>query len=356
MMRKVRVELGERSYDITIGSGALSELPEGDGKRTLLVMDSTVKALHGARILASLGGKPEEVFTFPAGEASKRPETAVDICRFAARLKFDRKCRFAAAGGGVTGDLAGFAAAVYMRGIEFIQIPTTLLAAVDSGVGGKTGTDIPEGKNLIGAFHQPAGVFTDTRLLATLPPAELRNGLAEIVKTAVILDPELFELLERNKDRLVSSPDLEELYPEIIRRCCELKGKVVSRDEKESGLRAVLNYGHTFGHAVELLSSYTLPHGQAVAVGMAAAGELAVLRGVWKREDADRQNRLLAALGLPVKVPPRCLACDLVNAMRGDKKNVGGAIRVVLCSGIGSSNLPEAADEKELLAAWEAIR
>ncbi|MBQ9501931.1 MAG: 3-dehydroquinate synthase [Lentisphaeria bacterium] len=355
-MKTVGVDLGTRSYDIVIGAGALAELGRLSRKRTLTVMDSTVKALHGAKILASAGGSPEEVFSFPAGERSKTPETAVEICRCAARLKFDRSCRFAAAGGGVTGDLTGFAAAIFMRGIEFIQIPTTLLAAVDSGVGGKTGADIPEGKNLVGAFHQPAGVFIDTRLLTTLPASELGNGLAEIVKTAVILDPELFELLENSADRLVSRPDFEELYPEIIRRCCELKGMIVAEDEKESGRRAVLNYGHTFGHAVELLSDYTLPHGQAVAIGMAAASHLAVLRGLWKQSDADRQNRLLSRLGLPVKVPPRCRTCDLVNAMRADKKNVGGAIRVVLCSAVGSSRLPEAAGDGELAAAWEMIR
>ncbi len=355
-MKIVGVELGTRSYDIVIGAGALGEIGRLKPKRTLPVMDSTVKALHGAKILSALGGDTGEFFTFPAGERSKTPETAIEICRCAARLKFDRTCRFAAAGGGVTGDLTGFAAAVFMRGVEFIQIPTTLLAAVDSGVGGKTGADIPEGKNLVGAFHQPAGVFIDTRLLTTLPASELGNGLAEIVKTAVILDADLFALLEDSADRLVSAPDFEELYPEIIRRCCELKGAIVSEDEKESGRRAVLNYGHTFGHAVELLSNYTLPHGQAVAVGMAAAAELAVMRGLWTRSDADRQNRLLARLGLPVKVPPRFRACDLVNAMRADKKNSGGSIRVVLCSAIGTSRLPEAADENELAAAWEMCR
>ena len=191
-MNKVRVELGPRSYDITIGSGALKEIK--NNKRTLAVMDSNVKALHSKAVLTALG--TEEMFSFPAGESSKSPETAINICRHAAGLNFDRKCRFAAAGGGVTGDLTGFAAAIYMRGIDFIQIPTTLLAAVDSSVGGKTGADIPEGKNLIGAFHQPSAVYIDTNLLMTLPQAELGNGLAEIVKTAVILDAELFAKLE----------------------------------------------------------------------------------------------------------------------------------------------------------------
>ena len=200
-MNKVRVELGSRSYDIIIGSGALKEVKSD--KRTLPVMDSNVKELHSKAVLAALN--TEEFFSFPAGESSKSPETAIDIYRYAAQLNFDRKCRFAAAGGGVTGDLTGFAAAIYMRGIEFIQIPTTLLAAVDSSVGGKTGADIPEGKNLIGAFHQPSAVYIDTNLLMTLPQKELGNGLAEIVKTAVILDSELFEKLEENPAFLTSS-------------------------------------------------------------------------------------------------------------------------------------------------------
>ena len=200
-MNKVRVELGSRSYDIIIGSGALKEVKSD--KRTLPVMDSNVKELHSKAVLSALN--TEEFFSFPAGESSKSPETAIDICRYAAQLNFDRKCRFAAAGGGVTGDLTGFAAAIYMRGIEFIQIPTTLLAAVDSSVGGKTGADIPEGKNLIGAFHQPSAVYIDTNLLMTLPQKELGNGLAEIVKTAVILDSELFEKLEENPAFLTSS-------------------------------------------------------------------------------------------------------------------------------------------------------
>lgn len=351
-MNKVRVELGPRSYDIVIGNGVLNEIK--NDKRTLAVMDSNVKGLHEKTVLSALN--TNEVFSFPAGESSKSPETAINICRHAAQLNFDRKCRFAAAGGGVTGDLTGFAAAIYMRGIEFIQIPTTLLAAVDSSVGGKTGADTPEGKNLIGAFHQPSAVYIDTDLLMTLPPIELGNGLAEIVKTAVILDSELFAKLEENPAHLNTTGAFQTRYPDIITRCCELKGMIVSEDEKESGRRTILNYGHTFGHAVELLSNYTLPHGQAVAIGMAAAGALAVMLGVWKQEDLKRQNQLLAALDLPVKVPSGYSTSDLVAAMRRDKKNQNGVIRTVLCSAIGSALLPVDAGEKDLAAAWEKIR
>ena len=353
-MNTVKVEPGSRAYTIFIGSGALNEIKNSDPKRTLTVMDSTVKKLHGRQIQNALDNG--ELFSFAAGESSKTPETVINICRHAARLNFDRHCRFAAAGGGVTGDLTGFAAAIYMRGIEFIQIPTTLLAAVDSSVGGKTGADIAEGKNLIGAFHQPSAVYIDTDLLMTLPAAELGNGLAEIVKTAVILDRELFARLEKNPAGLLDKSAFQQRYTEIITRCCELKGMIVSEDEKENGRRAILNYGHTFGHAVELLSNYSLPHGQAVSIGMAAAGELAVMLGVWQRTDLERQNRLLAALGLPIKVPAKYRTCDLVAAMRRDKKNQNGITKVVLSPEIGSALLPVDSDEKDLAAAWEKIK
>lgn len=353
-MKTVRVELGARSYDIVIGSGIIGKTELSGSKRTLLVTDSNVEKLHATEIQSATGA--EKIFSFTAGESSKKPETALDICRFAAQLGFDRKCRFAAAGGGVTGDLTGFAAAIYMRGIEFIQIPTTLLAAVDSSVGGKTGADIPEGKNLVGSFHQPSKVIIDTSFLKTLPAEELGNGLAEIVKTAVILDAELFRSLENDPCSLLKKPDFNIRYPEIIGRCCELKGMIVAEDEKESGRRAILNYGHTFGHAVELLSNYTLPHGRAVAIGMAAAGELAVMRGVWKKEDAQRQKNLLCALGLPVSLPAGYDTAALIAAMRRDKKNSNGEIKVVLCSGIGEAMLPVGVGESELFRAWEMIK
>jgi 3-dehydroquinate synthase len=353
-MNTARVESSGFSYDIFIGGGALNEIRNRSSKRTLTVMDSTVKKIHGKQIQSALGA--EDIFTFPAGESSKTPETVINICRHAAHLNFDRTCRFAAAGGGVTGDLTGFAAAIYMRGIEFIQIPTTLLAAVDSSVGGKTGADIAEGKNLVGAFHQPSAVYIDTDLLMTLPETELGNGLAEIVKTAVILDRELFAKLEKNPAGLLNNSAFQQRYPEIITRCCELKSMIVSEDEKEHGRRAILNYGHTFGHAVELLSNYTLPHGQAVSIGMAAAGELAVMLGVWKKTDLEQQNKLLAAFGLPVKVPAKYRTCDLVAAMRRDKKNQNGITKVVLCPEIGSAMLPVDSDEKDLAAAWEKIK
>ena len=353
-MKTARVELGSKSYDILIGSGVLQQLEQFSGRKIMLVIDSNVERIHGSVIRQSL--KPDSSFVIPAGESSKTPEYPISVCRQAAGENFDRRSLFAAAGGGVTGDLCGFASAIFMRGTDFIQIPTTLLASVDSSVGGKTGADLPEGKNLVGAFHQPIGVFIDTEMLKSLPVREIRNGLAEIVKTAVIADAGLFELLENHAAYLVENPDFDSVYPEIIERCCTLKGKVVSEDEKESGLRAILNYGHTFGHALELLSNFAIAHGEAVSVGMAAAGELACQRGVWSRNDLLRQNRLLESLGLPVHLPGEFDVSDLISAMRRDKKNQNNAIRVVLCSAIGSALLPIAVPEEEIARAWEAIR
>ena len=255
MMERIQVGLGDRAYEIVIGPGARALAADLTGRRNFLVTDSRVAELWGswaAKEIPQAGS-----FVFPAGERHKTPETVVSICRRAAELRFDRKARFVALGGGVVGDMTGFAAAIYMRGAGFVQIPTTLLAMVDSSVGGKTGVDIPEGKNLIGAFHQPEQVLIDPDFLATLPPGELRCGLAEILKTGVIFDEALFAELERDLDSLTVAPDYARFVP-LIRRSCELKAQVVAADEREAGIRALLNYGHTFGHAVELLSDFSI--------------------------------------------------------------------------------------------------
>ncbi len=349
-MEKVTVALGKRAYDIWIGPDALELLGPGKGK-TLLATDSNVERLWGASVRARL--KVTEKFVFPAGEEAKNIGTAMELCSLAARRRFDRGGRFLALGGGVTGDLTGFAAAVYMRGVEFVQIPTSLLAMVDSSVGGKTAVDIPEGKNLVGAFHQPAQVLIDPRFLATLPKEELRNGLAEAVKTAVILDPKFFDYLESQGASLLENPDFEHVYPEIIRRCCELKAGVVAGDECEQGRRAILNYGHTFGHAVELLSNFSVPHGAAVAVGMVVAGELNRKLERWSRIDMLRQKVLLAALGLPTALPSEFAPAAVLEAMRADKKNAGGAIRVVLPKKIGDAEMVAGVPEKLLLEVLE---
>jgi len=246
-----------------------------------------------------------------------------------------------ALGGGVVGDLTGFASAIYMRGIGFIQIPTTLLAMVDSSVGGKTGADLPSGKNLIGAFHQPEQVIIDTDVLKTLPTGEAINGLAEVIKYGVIMDAELFTQLEAVKAKI---------NREIISRCCGLKAKIVAEDEKESGIRAILNYGHTFGHAIELLSRFEISHGSAIAIGMAMAGALSTIAGIWKPTDQERQEHLLQMAGLPVRVSgfePKAI----FKAMQSDKKKLGNQLTLVIPVAIGKVELCRDLNEEQILEA-----
>ena len=332
-MERIQVGLGDRAYEIVIGPGARALAADLTGRRNFLVTDSRVAELWGswaAKEIPQAGS-----FVFPAGERHKTPETVVSICRRAAELRFDRKARFVALGGGVVGDMTGFAAAIYMRGAGFVQ-----------SVGGKTGVDIPEGKNLIGAFHQPEQVLIDPDFLATLPPGELRCGLAEILKTGVIFDEALFAELERDPDSLTVAPDYARFVP-LIRRSCELKAQVVAADEREAGIRALLNYGHTFGHAVELLSDFS--------IGMCCAGELAARLGLWTRKEAERQKRAIAALGLPVALPRHCTVPAMLEAMRRDKKNRDGAIALVLPRRIGAAEVNRDVADAEIGAALEAV-
>ena len=349
-MQKIEIALGERSYEVTVGSG-VRELAARIPGRRLLAADSTVARLYGNWAESVIA--PEVFATFPAGEESKTFATVAGFCSRAAAARLDRRSVFIAMGGGVTGDLVGFAAAIYMRGVDFYQIPTTLLAMVDSSVGGKTGADLPEGKNLIGAFHQPKLVLIDPDFLNTLPVREIRCGLAEIIKTGVILDADLFAALEKDPASLTGRIDPGRCT-KIIRRCCECKAGVVEADEREAGVRAILNYGHTFGHAVEMLSGFSISHGEGVAIGMSAAAELAVARGTLTRVDAERQRRLLEAVGLPVALPREYSIPAVLDAMTRDKKSSGGRIRVVLPEGIGRAGVvtPEV---PELAAALEAI-
>ncbi|MCP3964843.1 MAG: 3-dehydroquinate synthase [Lentisphaerae bacterium] len=358
LMENLKVQLEERSYDIIIAAGVLKKVNEvladfAAARRCLIVTDSNVQPLYESTLklgLAEIGAETAD-YVYPAGEEHKTPETVVDICRKGVRSGLDRKSLIVALGGGVCGDMAGFAAAMYMRGIGFIQIPTTLLSMVDSSVGGKTGTDLPEGKNLIGAFWQPQIVVIDPETLKTLPAEEVCCGLAEVVKYGMILDEEFFSLLEKNIDKL-KSLDMG-FYTKIIRRCCELKAEVVSKDEREGGLRAILNYGHTFGHALELLSNFEVAHGKAVSMGMAIAAELAADTGRISKELAERQNALLKKLDLPVKAPAGFDAEEVYNAMMQDKKTLGKIIRVVLPDAIGKVSIVKGL-EKDIVT--KAIR
>lgn len=354
-VKQIHVALGDRSYDIMLKAGILQDLnavltPFCSNRSTLVVTDSNVKPLYIDKIRQT-GNCGCAKFVFPAGEKYKTIATVADICREAVRCGLDRKSVILALGGGVCGDMAGFAAAVYMRGIDFIQIPTTLLAMVDSSVGGKTGVDLPEGKNLVGAFWQPRAVIIDPETLKTLPAAEVRNGLAEVVKYGMIQDWEFFRLLEKNPDAL-KNLDMD-FYTRVIKRCCELKAEVVAQDEREGGLRAILNYGHTFGHAVELLSNFSIAHGTAVSIGMAVAAELAVMTRRISREYAARQNLLLENLGLPVRIPAGFEPEKIYGAMLHDKKTLGAKVKLVLPVGNGAVSIVSDVD-KELII--QAIR
>jgi len=339
-MIQLQVGLGERAYPILIEEGLLGRLgvdlkTRALAKRFGVIADSYVAELFGEQLLASLAaaGVAAELLTFPRGEESKHLGTVGALAGSLARRGFDRKDGLIALGGGVTGDITGFLAASYMRGIPFVQIPTTLLAQVDSSVGGKTGVDIPEGKNLVGAFYQPRCVYIDSRVLKALPASELLNGLAEVIKYGVIHDRQLFDHLAAAREDILglSLPVLEK----VIATCCSIKARVVEADEREADLRRILNFGHTIGHAVEVASDYTLAHGLAVAMGMVAAGKLAVGKGLFEREQADMLKRLIADYGLPVAIPEELDRGRIRKYLLTDKKTVGGRPFFVLPTEIG---------------------
>jgi len=339
-MQTVHVGLDERSYPIRIGRGQLAGIGEdlrrrAIGKRFIVIADSTVARLYGGEVLASLrdAGFVPDIVSFPAGEQSKTLATIADLASRLARLGVDRKDALVALGGGVTGDITGFLAASYMRGIPFVQVPTTLLAQVDSSVGGKTGVDIPEGKNLVGAFYQPRAVYIDTGVLRTLPAAELLNGIAEVIKYGVIYDADFFAYLEENRQAILDV-DLSVLAA-VVKTCCAIKAAVVEKDERESDVRRILNFGHTIGHAVEADSGYELPHGSAVAIGMVAAGRIALAKDVFPKDELDRLRCLIADFGLPTVIPPGSDPEVLKRYLLTDKKTVGGRPFFVLPERIG---------------------
>lgn len=354
------VNLGKCSYPIMLGSRTewMQELLKLlAGRSALIVTDEHVDAAGHLeqleQVLSGNGFTDFHSLILPPGEEYKNLSTVENILRTAVNAGLDRKSCMIALSGGVTGDMTGFAAAIYMRGIDFIQLPTTLLAAVDSSVGGKTGADLPEGKNLVGSFHQPQMVALDVQTLSTLPEKEWRNGLAEVVKYGMIMDENFLSLLEDNVDKLnCFEPDF---YQSIIRRCCACKAEVVAADEHENGRRAILNYGHTTGHAVEKLSDYTLPHGQAVAIGMAAAARLAVRMNMIDASVEQRQNELLKALKLPVKLPQNSSVKDIVRLMHSDKKNISNHITMVLPTAPGQVEIVRNIDETILADALSEV-
>jgi 3-dehydroquinate synthase len=334
-MLSIRVQLGERSYDIAVTSGDLAGVgpfarQRTQGRRAFVVTDGNAWP-HAQQCADALTAAGFAVSTavLPPGEEQKALATASRLYDQLAEAQADRKTLVVAAGGGVVGDLAGFVAATFNRGLPLLMVPTTLLAMVDSSVGGKVGVNHPRAKNLIGAFHQPVGVWIDTAALATLPDREYRSGLAEVVKYGVILDAELFDYLERHAEALLRREP--EAVRHVAARSCRLKADVVERDEREeTGLRAVLNYGHTFAHAFETAAGYgTWLHGEAVAAGMVCASRLAERRGLIPPDLTQRQERLLAHFGLPT-APGAWPADELLAAMRNDKKALAGRLRFVL--------------------------
>jgi len=339
-MQTVQVGLGERAYPIIIDSGLLhrvgSELVSlGIAKRYAIISDQNVAELYGQALLDSCrnAGLDCPLITFPSGENNKNLSVVGELASKLAGLGFDRKDGLIALGGGVTGDITGFLAAIYMRGIPFVQIPTTLLAQVDSSVGGKTGVDIPEGKNLVGVFYQPRSVFIDTDVLAALPREELLNGLAEVIKYSVIYDATFFEFLATKRERILQLD--QETLEKVIMRCCSIKAEVVAADEREADLRRILNYGHTLGHAVEAASDFAIAHGQAVAIGMVAAADLAVAKMLLVEEEAARIRQLIRDYGLPVSIPRGLDLASIKGFLKTDKKAVAGRPFFVLPTAIG---------------------
>ena len=353
----VRVELADRSYEIAIGPGVLAScgaaLGSAGARRAVIIADTGVLATHADAVDASLRHAGIETMTIPVqrGEASKSVTEAARLWEALAAANVDRATHVVAVGGGVVGDLAGFIAATFARGLTVWQVPTTLVAQVDSAIGGKTGINLHGGKNLVGAFWQPRGVLVDTKTLATLPEREYVSGLAEVVKYGMILDAALFETLERRAVEILAREPTD--VEAIVVRSATLKASVVSRDEHEqTGLRAILNYGHTFGHAYENATGYgTLLHGEAVAIGLSDAAELAVRLGRIPAEIARRQNALLTALHLPVRLPsgPRPSPQELVALMARDKKTLHGRLRFILSKQLGEVELVEGIEPSVVL-------
>ena len=361
---RINVALERNPYDIVIGDGVLGtvgdelhRLGAKPGKKILVVSNADVAGPYGEACLNSLKEKGfnVELLVIEAGEEQKHLRTVSQIHDAAFAFKLERSSMLLALGGGVVGDMTGFAAATWLRGVGVVQVPTTLLAMVDASIGGKTGVNHPGGKNLIGAFHQPHLVLIDPTTLDTLPIREFRAGMAEVIKYGILGDTDLFLELESCKDP--SSPNGlgRTTLESILQRSAAAKASIVAADEREGGLRAVLNYGHTFGHVVEALCGYgTWLHGEAIALGMVAVGELAVQRGNWSRGDAERQKQLIAKAGLPTTWPELNLEAVL-HTLQGDKKVRDGQLRFVIPTGIGSVEIQNDISRDEITHCLEHL-
>ena len=351
-MQTVSIELGDRSYPIHIGTqlinkqGLLKNLVKD---RAMVVTNETIAPLYLDQTLASLGNIPSSSVILPDGESFKNLDELNRIFTGLLSENFGRSCTLIALGGGVVGDMTGYAAASYQRGVDFIQVPTTLLAQVDSSVGGKTGVNHAMGKNMIGAFHQPIAVIADMDTLASLEERELRAGLAEVIKYGFIIDAEFFSWLEANIDALLARDTHATAF--AVQRSCEIKARVVEADEQEHGMRALLNLGHTFGHAIEAAMGYgNWLHGEAVSAGIAMALDTSRRLQLIDENTQDRGLRLLERAGLPIAPPPGISADTFLRYMGRDKKAVSGSIRLILLDEIGRSHVSQDFDENALHA------
>lgn len=359
----ITIDLGDRSYPIYIGQGLLGPALLGNteyldrhfrNQQVLLVSNETVAPLYLKQVVAQLGNRLVETVVLPDGEQHKNLQILEKIFDGLLEASFGRDCTVVALGGGVIGDMAGFAAASYQRGVDFVQIPTSLLAQVDSSVGGKTGVNHALGKNMIGAFHQPNGVIIDTDVLASLPDNELSAGLAEVIKYGFIHDAAFFEWLEQNMGRLRARETSALTY--AIRRSCEIKAEIVAADEREHGLRAILNLGHTFGHAIESAQGYgNWLHGEAVAAGISMALDLSRRLGWIGDNDVERGRRLIENAGLPQSPPATMDTATFLQYMQRDKKVKLGKLRLVLLQDIGHAVVSDDFEHSCLLATLGAF-
>ena len=360
-MRRIPVGLGQRAYDVLVGEGLLDAAgehirPFAKRGRTAVISDETVWALHGERLSAALSSAGIEAHPVivPPGEQTKSFAGLADVSDRLLALELDRGDLVTAFGGGVVGDLAGFAAAIYKRGIDFVQIPTTLLAQVDSSVGGKTAIDTPRGKNLVGAFHQPRLVLADLSVLATLPDREMRAGYAEVIKYGLLGDPTFFEWLEAHVEAVLAREP--SALTHAVARSVEMKAEIVAEDEREQGRRALLNLGHTFAHALEAETGYgaALLHGEAVGVGMAQAFRFSAAQGICPGQDAERAVQGIAASGLPItlaEVPGHPFNAErLVTHMAQDKKAEAGRLTFILAQALGEAFVAKDVDAEAVRA------
>ena len=342
-MNKIKVNLDKKtptSYEIHIGKSILDRMgliiaKNGWASRYIIITDSNVSALHGERVLAILRQMDLRVdmIDVPAGETSKNIQTSLHIVDRMIDLGADRTSALIALGGGVVGDLTGFIASIYMRGIPYIQVPTTLLAQVDSSIGGKTGIDLPQGKNMLGTFYQPKAIFIDIAFLETLPDRQFRTGLAEIVKHGIIDDPELFNYLEAGTEA-IRNRDLG-LIEEIIAQSCRIKCRIVEIDEMEKGYRRILNFGHTVGHAVEAECGYSISHGEAISMGMVASTLISERLRHLPSGDRERIISLIRRIGLPDRIPKVLSPDGVLSRIKRDKKKEGDIIHFILLKKIG---------------------